>query len=370
MRLSKKENGMTIVALIIIISIIALVIVISICLGVFIFSNPKSSDNNSNNIDNYSKNNSLQNNNTVNSNIENKEENVVGQQNQNIIDNEISKQSSIDKVNVGDYIDYVPDGKPYLITAGNSGYSEDQTFKETANKVKWRLWSKANDTITLISDKSIGSITFSGSNGYNNAIYLLNNACNSVYKNDNLGATARSISMEDIDNISKFDKSEYVSSEGYRYGDTEKYYSFYCPNIYKYEQENKITRSTQDKIYSGKEQVNLLACMTYYHYPIKENMTEPYYAIISCQSGNEGSNKFNSYWIASRTLWVSDKMTSFGVFTADEYYFWPISLYNVQDSAFENTRSVRPVITIDLSKVEIGATGNGTLEKPYSILTK
>lgn len=44
-----------------------------------------------------------------------------------------------------------------------------------------------------------GKIYFKNATGYNNSVYLLNDICKNRYSNVSLGATARSLNLEDIE---------------------------------------------------------------------------------------------------------------------------------------------------------------------------
>ena len=76
---------------------------------------------------------------------------------------------------VGDYINYKPDtedGKTYSLLSTQSGYSTQTITKETLN---WRILKINGDgSIEIISDPTNKDVYFSGSLGYNNGVYLLN----------------------------------------------------------------------------------------------------------------------------------------------------------------------------------------------------
>ena len=48
-----------------------------------------------------------------------------------------------------------------------------------------------------------GNVRLEGPQGYNNAVYLLNEACSNLYSDTSKGITARSINMDDIENAMK-----------------------------------------------------------------------------------------------------------------------------------------------------------------------
>ena len=129
----------------------------------------------------------------------------------------------------GDYVNYTPTtAQAYAPDKGEgigkytgytSGESEQSIPQERLN---WRVLGKdTNGNILLISGAPTGAtLDFYGYVGYNNYEDVLNDTCNALYSNTGLGATARSITMDDIDTYlggSNYDKTTYgggSSSEG------------------------------------------------------------------------------------------------------------------------------------------------------------
>ena len=110
-------------------------------------------------------------------------------------------------IKIGDYVNYkpVPEtttyessklGKNY--TGSSSNGSDGLTTDKTLN---WRvLGVDAKGCLTLISDKpTTKDVYFEGAKGYNNGVYILNDICKTLYSNTELGVTARSITIEDIE---------------------------------------------------------------------------------------------------------------------------------------------------------------------------
>ncbi len=78
-----------------------------------------------------------------------------------------------------------------------SNTSEDYKITE------WKIFDidKKTGIITLISaNPTKGTVYLGGAQGYNNAVKLLNDACNALYGNDTKGIAGRSINIEDIEN--------------------------------------------------------------------------------------------------------------------------------------------------------------------------
>ena len=129
----------------------------------------------------------------------------------------------------GDYVNYTPTtAQAYAPDKGEgigkyTGYTKGESEQSIPQeRLNWRVLGKdTNGNILLISGASTGAtLAFYGYVGYNNYEDVLNDTCNALYSNTELGATARSITMDDIDtylggsNYDKKDCSHYAT-----YGD-------------------------------------------------------------------------------------------------------------------------------------------------------
>ena len=145
----------------------------------------------------------------------------------NIIDKEpegnIEPKKISDYVKIGDYIEYTPQSETttYKIESKYFGYNNDQEF--TQDNLKWRVLNINEDgTIDAISDGPTSkNVYFKGALGYNNGVYLLNDYCKTLYSNSSIGATARSLNIEDIQN--KMDLSVWDYHNYSEYGNTRTY---------------------------------------------------------------------------------------------------------------------------------------------------
>ena len=133
----------------------------------------------------------------------------------------------------GDYVNYTPTtAQAYAPDKGEgigkyTGYTEGESEQSIPQEsLNWRVLGKdTNGNILLISGAPTGAtLTFYGYVGYNNYEDVLNDTCNALYSNTGLGATARSITMDDIDTYlggSNYDKTTYgggsSSIRGYGY---------------------------------------------------------------------------------------------------------------------------------------------------------
>jgi hypothetical protein len=107
------------------------------------------------------------------------------------------------KVKIGDYVNYTYDtvSEGYLLEKVYSGNYSDQTITQTTG-LQWRVIG-INDSgeleLICATPTSSGGVVFSGATGYNNGVYLLNDMCEKLYSNTELGIKARSLTIEDIE---------------------------------------------------------------------------------------------------------------------------------------------------------------------------
>ena len=136
---------------------------------------------------------------------------------EDIWDGEIYEKSIADLVNegtikIGDYVKYEPtsatwnwsdteNGNTYATYSGSSSNST-LTTQTTLN---WRVLDIVDGQVRLISDLPTSSSVFlEGANGYNNAVYLLDKICSTLYRKSGVG-TAQSLKIEDIEKYLTYD---------------------------------------------------------------------------------------------------------------------------------------------------------------------
>lgn len=239
--------------------------------------------------------------------------------------------------------------------------------------------------------------------GFNNGVLLLNNACKTMYSNNSLGAIGRNLNLEDIEKESSFDKTSYVNPNNeQKYGDEGICFSrtddFLLgvsrspgPKISAYEetfetngikgeyslseQEEYINEGEEDW-YPGlfKEYQEQKGKISFYEFQItQDTMNKPIYAELFSED--------TDYWLSTRFYgnlgyginYISDNILN----NLSSYNMVDISTWNTFFSTLFSsirvlgyTRSLRPVVEIDSSLVDVGLTGNGESENPYSIAPK
>ena len=86
----------------------------------------------------------------------------------------------------------------------------------------WRVLDIKNGNIILVPSRpASGAVRLKGEQGYNNGVKLLNDACSSLYSNSSKGITARSINIGDIEKYMLAEKVDEVHQ--YSYSESAKY---------------------------------------------------------------------------------------------------------------------------------------------------
>ena len=190
---AKKERGITLVALVITIIILLILATISIqsLTNTGLFEKAKEArDKTQNATENQTK-------------ILNEYEDELNK----YVSGTTQTQKLADKVKVGDYVEYTPDelGNESLTTlktnlntySGNSSGTVNPAIKR--DDLNWRVLDVQNGQVRLISELPTKSIiTLYGFKGYNNAVKLLDDACQTLYYNSKLTSKVQNLKIEDI----------------------------------------------------------------------------------------------------------------------------------------------------------------------------
>lgn len=160
------------------------------------------------------------------------------------------KVSSPISLNVGDTIKYTPSGTynwdKALATSDQTGIDILQSGTgQDYNISEWYVYGIEGDNVKLVPKVPTSTVRLHGAQGYNNAVKLLNDACSALYGNKEKGITARSINIEDFENVMDKEKLKDVQkSAGYN---TQKYDAYTTkakqyPEIYASEKNSVITK--------------------------------------------------------------------------------------------------------------------------------
>ena len=256
----------------------------------------------------------------------------------------------------GDYVNYKPTtAQPYAPDKGEgigkyTGYtsgSQEQSISQ--ENLNWRVLGQDNSgNILLISGApTIAGLTFYGHVGYNNFEDVLKDACEALYSNTDLGATARSITMDDIDTYlggSNYDKTTFgggSSSEGgYGYQNANAITSKFTYN------KDTNTLAKADTTIPAKSLTS-----NAYYYSIEDTITDSKNKEI-LQGTNSAKPYY--YWVASRSvvvgsdyaIWCVDYVYDGGV---NDYY----TLCDSDGDEYDDSFCLRPVVSLP-SSIPVG----------------
>ncbi len=286
-----------------------------------------------------------------------------------------------DKVKVGDYVKYEPD-----TASADSILQELETYSGSdANTIstltqekdlKWRVLDIQNAQVRLISEvPTTSEIELKGFNGYNNAVKLLDNACNVLYNNSKLANKVQNLKIEDItDYINEKDYSKFKTEYGSTNFSTSKYY----PNILLKEKEqkvngiegNKLGMSQQDEYIKQTEETEadeLELKYTYWEKEMDESdfTNSKYYELFI----KKGENKYKNYWISSRCLTINSDFGCYFIREVENGSLKADDLCGTSGYQSPLLYAFRPVVTLN-SNVKIDNTNSGdgsTAEQAYAI---
>ncbi len=238
----------------------------------------------------------------------------------------------LDNIDVGDVVNYTPDTNTntFSLTSAMSGYDTDQDIKR--ENYTWKVLNKNSDgsvDIMGVPTAEIQEVFFYRPTGYNNGVYYLNEICNQLYSNNALGATARSINIDDIE--SKMNSEGIKAKKSYYNYDEEltcTEENAWYPILSEYENQIGIdsdivktngigesdngTELTQIKIpllEVGMKQANkFVAKSTYYKVEQKEDFYDDknFYGMIF--------NSKSNFWVASRyKFYTANNNIDFGI---------------------------------------------------------
>lgn len=295
---------------------------------------------------------------------------------------------------IGDYVDYNPDSVgPYTgMTEAATGSEETSDDSITQENLNWRVLSINYDgTVELISATPTSQyIYLSGAKGYNNGVYLLNDVATSLYSNKSLEATARSLTIEDIERGMTEAGLEYIHSysagSGLPWGQTKTYTSSsyrYYPDLYAQENGSGIDlRQITDPNSMVKED-GIKQSDSYYSVPNTDGpaytqasksltVKQTYYNMSMNSSYYKNSTFYNlihglsgHQWLASRYVSTAPTLVSFGLRIVDSNYFPGTNLFYSYNYANRYAGYLRPVVSLK-STTQL-TSGDGSSTSPYEL---
>ena len=360
--LSKKNEGITLVALVVTIIILLILATISIqsLTNTGLFAKAKEArDKTQNAAENQAK--------TLNE--------YEGELNKYISGTTEKAKKLADEVKVGDYVKYTPDTLKdealATLKANLNTYSgkSDSTINAAIDRqdLKWRVLDVQNGQVRLISETPTTSkIELSSYNGYNNAVKLLDDACSILYTNSKLANKVQNLKIEDI--------TKYMTTQPRE--DTTKYLPInkYYPEILLQEKGQTVNGTTGTELdlsdqtkfinQTTKSQVSSWT-LTKTYWSQTMNSTDSftdskYYELFI----NNGSN-YSTYWMSSRCIDYPSGGARFNISRVHSGDVRASSLYNTNGAEYSDVNAFRPVITLN-SNVQI-ISGNGSTDSPFNI---
>ena len=305
---------------------------------------------------------------------------------------------------IGKIVSYTPDtpSTEYDLSTAKSGWPNAQTIDGTYAPTTWKIMEvDENGNITKLLGIGSKDVYFYGSKGYNNGVYLLNDICKSRYGNASLGATARSLTIEDIEsrmNSKGIEARNACKSGTTQYGTTRKYTGSYTkyPAIYAQEKYSgvevsdvedgtqviteSVDTTAQAKMNpSGKTQsedvYTAVTTDTSKTASTTLTCTQTYYYMSSPSSYFDDSNFYSMifgtgkiFWLASRCVDCSSSGSHVNFCLRFVYNsnLRGISLFYSNGNSYnDGNRCLAPVVSLG-SGIQVKS-GSGTESDPYVI---
>lgn len=284
-------------------------------------------------------------------------------------------------VDIGKYVNYQPTPGTYWEDTDESGNTKNindfagatqNTQFSTETGLKWRIWNVDSSTLYLVSDMpTTATLYLSKAIGYNNGVTLLDNICNSCYKNSSYsGMTARNLKVEDVTAITTV-----TNSAGSTYGTQPYTYTFTAPYIW-----TQYEKSSKTNAINNRSTAYSLTTST----TSSSASISPYYALWYNSSMNTTSAYTNAKYkelvtdpASTRTYWLSSRCVS--PYSSSNCYFGlqyvnssGVDYYNLyryySGSALSSTRrdAVRPLVSIPLSSCTLKASATSGMDYDIS----
>ena len=279
-------------------------------------------------------------------------------------------------LSVGDYVAYTPDtvsnytglGSSETEKAGSTSNPADGIPQDTT--LTWRILSINDDgSVDLVSTKPTSTeVYFKNSIGFNNGVYLLNDLCASLYSNTELGVTARSMNLMDIEsklNATGIAARDAYTYDGTQYGNTKTYTSAQIPDIFDHvgtslAERNKPYYNTPTTLtHTQKDSIDIE--QTYYNFgsttPTEYFDDSTFYELVF------GTGTY--YWLASRYADCNASRACFGLRFVNSAALRGNDLFYSNGAANSHYYFVRPVVSLG-SDIQISRDG-GTADSPRTL---
>ena len=278
-------------------------------------------------------------------------------------------------VKLGDIVNY-DEGKNYSTTikTSESGYPIDQTFK--TDDLNWRvLGINTKGEIELISDNPTkDALYLTDETGYLKAEEVLNNMCNELYGKEEHATGARSLNVDDINKLASYDPTTYGGYGDiwtYRFptsGDYMQYKRTKADGTLVKDWTNITDTDYQTFRVPGEEETisadnrndtgrSLEDTLYYYNVADKvKQTTSDEKKMSDIISNGTGSSYDVSQWLASRCVSFDFRGAYFYVRSVTSGVgYWPS--FNSYGDSYSNYNRVRPVVSLE-SNIQLSGNSN------------
>ena len=287
--------------------------------------------------------------------------------------------------NVGDYVAYTPQtaSSTYNTNADNTGKTTSPTSQEIARETPtWQVLYKEGNTVYItatggVNMSSANKIQLKGIKGYMRGPTELDNICNALYSNTDLGVTARSMTVEDLNKACNYTPSYTTRNAYYPYGTTVSGTITYGGNSYN----KKACSNATHKFYvNSNEPITAIECegtlnsdsIGSYYTPTADKpvyVTKTYYSYTPSEAvGNIlGSG---SGWLASPCVNVGNTYACFYVRIVSSGSLNRNDAAGSDGYSNSNSYGLRPLIPLTASiqvDTSVSGGGDGSSESPWQI---
>ena len=299
---------------------------------------------------------------------------------------------------IGTTVNYNPTGtynwqaKYYSSDESDSNVTLDSS-KSEYNINTWKVFDINEETgeITLApATATTGTVKLQGAQGYNNGVYLLNEACSYLYGNEEKGIKARSINIEDIEGKMTDEALEeahnFVHPEGVRYGEQriiafEQGKSWY-PIIYAKEFSSVIEENKNLSGLGMSEQISLIESIdsgATYGY-LQATSIQPYLTMwitndsfmqTAFKNSENGVNYYNLlmnqgidtfYWVASRCTTVGRDIAYFSIRMVYNGFIYASGNFDSSKKEGADYSKIFPIVSLNATIIKGNATDGFTVE--------
>ena len=291
------------------------------------------------------------------------------------------------EIKIGDYVKYLPDTvstdtilqelKKY---SGNTDNTKNNTSTLVQEKLDWRVLDIKDGKVRLISaTPTTSTISLDGAKGYNNGVYLLDKTCKTLYNNSKLANNVQNLKIEDIQKYLTYDYTQYENSnvntgkyEGTKViSDTN--YRYY-PNLFSKEKSGTVDDMLGTELNFSEQKypieetftqakINLKVKQTFWKKAMQESdfLNPIYYKLFI--------KNINYYWLSSRGVGIGITRAYYCIRMAGHEEIKGWDLYMSDNNIDSNTSNFRPIVTLNSNvQIDIENSGDGsTREQAYII---